>query len=436
MTVEEGTPDRDGPARSARAAFWEEVSRHDLLKPEEERQIARRIREFETALWRELLGYPPAVRPLLEHLRVPLDGRPFPLCRKLLAAASGRHRGSARAPMVRLRRLSAVAFKAAVRMRAVDPDKVLLSAAVDLVAAAAADDDACPAELRRVAGTARFRRYVDAVRSRARVLATEKERMIAANFRLVAAVARPFERQEMPLLDLIQEGNIGLIRAVERFDERRGCRFSTFAIWWIRHHVRRGLADRGRLVRIPVHALTTRRRLEGPYGTLLENPCPDESARRGRHPSDPERPVAPHVALAAPVSLDAPAGSEDASPLLDLLRTDERSDPSAVFALREQAARLTGALASLSARDAAILRLRFGIGSTCPEQGLTLREIGERFGVSRERIRQIEAALLRRLRDALETEGLSLDRQAPSRAFTPDAPGPSVGSRGPTPVAG
>jgi RNA polymerase primary sigma factor len=401
--VTAGPPDREHLIRSARA-FWEEVSRHDLLTAEQERAIARRIRECEIALWGGLLGYSPAVRPLLEYLRVPLGDRSFPLQRKLLAAARPIRGGSARATLRRLHRLSAVAHKAAVRMRIVDPDKILLSEAVDLVDSAAAGDDSCPTQLRRAAATARFRRYADFVRSQARDLAAEKGRMIAANFRLVAAVARPYERQEMPLLDLIQEGNIGLIRAVERFDERRGCRFSTFAIWWIRHHVRRGLADRGRLVRIPVHALETRRKLESPYGMLLENPPRAGGGRRKRTPSEPERPAAPHVALAAPVSLDAPVGPEDSPPFLDLLCADERSDPSGLFEIREQSGRLENALASLSPRESAILRLRFGIGANCVEQGLTLREVGERFGVSRERIRQIEAVLLKRLRCVLETD--------------------------------
>jgi len=206
----------------------------------------------------------------------------------------------------------------------------------------------------------------------------------------------------MPLADLIQEGNLGLMKAVERFDHRRGFRFSTYASWWIRHALTRGLADKGRLVRLPVHALETRTRLARATRKLTCRtgvaPTLDElAAETGLAPE--KLPAMEELSTEAPFSLDAPVSGDNDRTFLDMLRYEDQTsaEESVVSAsLKESLASLMG---ELSPFEAQILRYRYGFDGG---EERTLKEIGQMYNLSRERIRQIQASALAKMRARVE----------------------------------
>ena len=230
-----------------------------------------------------------------------------------------------------------------------------------------------------------------------------KKALMEANLRLVVSIAKRYLNHDMPLLDLIQEGNIGLMKAVDRFKYRRGFKFSTYATWWIRQAITRAIADHARTIRIPVHMIETLNRLarvnRGLFQELGREPTPEELARRSQLPLRKVRLIL--ESCKKPLSLETPIGED--SDLGDFLEDKRTPSPSDSLLTQDLTTQVERALGCLSEKEAQILRLRFGIGE---EGEHTLEEVGQRFDVTRERIRQIEAKALRKLRSPLRGRGL------------------------------
>jgi RNA polymerase primary sigma factor len=408
----EGKPDRPKSDSSTfLSMYFRDMAELDVLRPEEEFTAAREIEALEIVLWEAVLAHGPAVERILDAVAEVPEYRVTTEAKTLRRLASGRDApGLARA-----------ATRAARRLRADDVDHLFIDAAlgtIDRMTLGIGVRGTHVGSLGRAPKVAEWLRRVQAAN---RAAAEARNDFVKANLRLVVSIARRFNHGRMALADLIQEGNLGLMKAVERYDYRRGFRFSTYASWWIRHAISRALADKGREVRLPVHMIDAQHRLTKARRELTaklgRNPTSEELAESTKMPLDKIEKMRSWL-LEQSVSIDKPVGDDEGRVLAEVLEDPDREAVSPTQDLEWEAltAEVRGLLNDLRPIEADILCQRFGLehewsgvgerqraGDT---QELTLKEIGDKYNLSRERIRQLQEQALAKMRRALARRDL------------------------------
>jgi RNA polymerase primary sigma factor len=383
------------------AMYFRDMARLAVLRPQEEFDSARKIEALEIAVWARLLSYGTIVDHVLKVCERTLENSvaEFKLLRK-----PGKRTKSEQD------RFERNVLKVAEKLRALDVDKRILDVVLQELKkiyrglpGRVVDDKLDVNPQSKV-----FKSYLREVAAAYNRAHAAKNEFVKANLRLVVSIARRFNYGRMPLADLIQEGNIGLIKAVERFDYRRGYRFSTYASWWIRHAISRALADKGRAVRLPVHMIDAYHRVAKSKREL--------SGKLGRQPTSEELGDATGIApakiekmrtflLDQSFSLDKTISDEDGRKFIDFIQDPNAENHTTTDLLVDQAmtTEVRAQLQHLKPIEADILRQRFGLDT---DKELTLKEIGEKYNLSRERIRQLQEQALTKMRRALQRKDL------------------------------
>jgi RNA polymerase primary sigma factor len=388
---------------SALRAYLNSMGACTTFTAEQEQDAAIKLREARLVRWSALIAYPPfltSIRKLIDE-RLEVDAELGDLLDRLALEGEA----------FRVRRTLAneaefleLCKQAGARLPDIDVDSELAELLVaDVNRVATNDRDNLTLEVARMPGDSRpFRNYHEQVRKAAHRVRKLTNDFAKANLRLVVSLARRLSHGRLPLQDLIQEGNIGLLKAVERFDHRLGFRFSTYASWWIRHSISRAIYNKGRQVRLPVHVhdvhqkiVRTRRQYEAQFG---REPTLDElAAATGVALAKLEKIAS--IELGPIVSLDAPSSRNDGRTGVELLEDENELGLGYAMEAFELDAGLEDALSTLRPMEADILRRRYGLQGVQQE---TLREIGERYALSRERIRQLQERAVSSMRDQFD----------------------------------
>ncbi len=389
------------------APYMRDMASVPLMSPREEHAAAVKIESLRADYWAALLAYPPFVKAIAQLAAEVLTLPPEvaeQLAHTARAARALRDRNLTRHRVAfETARAEISKMLARVDLDGQASDRVLadLNSLLDGTAPALSLDIRRPPQ-----GSKPFELYVMTARRHSQLLWSAKNRFVKANLRLVITLVRRIGRGRLPLQDLIQEGNIGLMKAVDRFDARKGVRFSTYAAWWIRHSVSRAIADKSRTVRIPVHMLELQ--------TKVRKATRAFETRHGRPPTQAELAAElkvkrsrlaqlNHFLLEQPISLDVTPGNDGDYSILDSIQDPSTPLPDDFMAEGELLDSLREGVDALPTIEADVLRKRMGLGG---EKPMTLREIGEQYSLSRERIRQIQGKALRTLRERLERRAI------------------------------
>jgi len=383
------------------AAYFRDMSSTALLTPEEEVSLAKQLEDSELTLWAQLFSYPAATDFVLDELCPNIEGfdpknaRPV---RKAAAKAKSTRRKSDRDALER------ASLRLAPELRELDGDHE----ARDRVIAhlkQLRDSGRARGKLPFSPSSKAFKDFLQEIEVLENKSLRYRNRFVRANLGLVVSMARRYQRGGLPLADLIQEGNLGLLKAVERFDYKRGFRFSTYASWWIRHSIGRALADKGRTVRVPVHLLDAKQRIKKAEARLASElgrpPTQAELAEAADLPEDKLSKVLRHSGDKI-VSLDAPLGDGERE-RIESFRPPEDEDLDVVDRLANESLSSYVALAleRLKPIEQEVIRRRFGLDDG---NEVTLQEIADSHGLSRERIRQIQQQALRKVQRVLKQD--------------------------------
>jgi RNA polymerase primary sigma factor len=401
-TTTTGTKRKRGDEEPASflAMYFRDMAELDVLRPEQEFETARNIEEMELTLWRTILGFVPGTDWVLDVVEREV-GKPL--------AEAKIHRGTAerarkKSSIPSRSRFEKTAGALAAKLRIIDIDRIFLDAALAEIQRVGRAVQGLPFEgtVPFSTSTKAFAEYVKIVGAKAIRLKAAKNEFVKANLRLVVSIARRFNHGRLPLADLIQEGNIGLMKAVERYDYRRGFRFSTYASWWIRHAISRALADKGRAVRLPVHMIDAYHRIAKSQRELqskLERPPTTQEIAAATGIEAEKLEKMKTFLSETPVSLDRPISDEDGRRLIDVL-VDPNEGPAVPeqMASTETQGEMLKFLSALKPIEADILRKRFGLVN---DRERTLKEIGDEYRLSRERVRQLQEQALGKMRRAM-----------------------------------